>query len=280
MHTLKIGKIDYLNVWPMFRLLEKDHDRNPAHELVPGHPSFLNGCLATGDIHVSPSSAFEYLVHAEQYQIMPGLSISSDGPVQSVLLASPVKLRDLPAFLADHGNRVNLTGASATSVGLLKVLWSLAWNLAEPEWTIVEPGEGLTKGLPFLEIGDRALTIYAERPAGWHIIDLGAAWKSWTGLPFVFALWIVRKDLAPERQAMLRSLATRLLDIKKTVPDNLEGLLDGAKDKGFPRKILREYWNVMSYELGENELASLALYAHYCTRIHLLPGCPAFDWFT
>jgi chorismate dehydratase len=279
MCTLKIGKIDYLNVWPMFQLLETRSDQPLEHELVPGHPSFLNDSLAKGAIDVSPSSAFEYLFHAERYTILPGLSISSDGPVQSVLLVSPVELQDLPGFLAENGNRVHVTGASATSVGLLKILWSLAWNLDQPEWKVVQPGEGLGKGLPFLEIGDRALKIFSERPDEWHIIDLGQAWKSWTGLPFVFALWIVRRDLAPGKQAMLVKLAKRLLEIKKNVPEHLETLLDQAGDKGFSRKVLRAYWHVMSYELGDQEQASLALYAHYCTRLGLLNGCPAIDWF-
>ncbi|WP_176724243.1 menaquinone biosynthetic enzyme MqnA/MqnD family protein [Desulfoplanes formicivorans] len=277
MPTLNIGKIDYLNVWPMFQLLEHPEDGHFDHTLVPGHPSFLNELLARGEIDVSPSSAFEYLLHAEQYQILPGLSISSDGPVQSVLLVSPVPREDLPSFLAHHHNRVNVTGASATSVALLKVLWSLAWGFDQPQWQVVEPGEGLGLGLPFLEIGDRALRIHADRPRGWHITDLGEAWKQWTGLPFVFALWIVRKNLFPERQAMLTTLAARLLDIKKQVPDHLEHLLDQARNKGFSREVLRRYWQIMSYELGEQEQASLALYAHLCTRLGLLPGCPALN---
>ncbi|PIE68488.1 MAG: solute-binding protein [Deltaproteobacteria bacterium] len=280
MHTLTIGKIEYLNVWPMFQLLETESGNEMAYELVTGHPSFLNHCLAQGTIHVSPSSAFEYLIHAKQYQILPGLSISSDGPVQSVLLVSPVDLNDLPDFLACHGNQIHVTGASATSVGLLKILWHLAWRFAEPQWQVVEPGEGLSKGLPFLEIGDRALALHAAPPQGWHCIDLGQVWKAWTGLPFVFALWIVRNDLDPDQQVMLRILADRLYRIKKAVPDNLERLLDQAGDKGFSRNVLRDYWQVMSYELGDKEQASLALYAHYCTRIGLLPGCPALHWFT
>jgi chorismate dehydratase len=279
MCTLQIGKIEYLNVWPMFQLLEADPVEGTKLELVSGHPSYLNSRLAKGTIDVSPSSAFEYLLHAEKYQLLPGLSISSNGPVQSVLLVSPVELEKLPTFLREHGNRVHVTAASATSVNLLKVLWSLAWQLPEPEWKVVEPGEGPGKGLPFLEIGDRALHIFSERPEGWHSIDLGEAWKTWTGLPFVFALWIVRKDLASDKQAQLFQLAKRLLEIKKSVPQNLEPLLDQAGEKGFSRKVLRAYWHVMSYDLGEQKQASLALYAHYCTRLGLLDGCPALDWF-
>jgi chorismate dehydratase len=277
MQNLHIGKIDYLNVWPMFQLLEHPRDGHFHHTLVPGHPSFLNGLLSRGEIDLSPSSSFEYLLHAEQYQILPELSISSDGPVQSVLLVSPVPREDIPSFLAAHGNTVHVTGASATSVALLKVLWSLAWRFDQPQWQVVEPGEGINLGLPFLEIGDRALRIHADKPRGWHITDLGQAWKSWTGLPFVFALWIVRKNLPPKRRAMLADLAERLVAIKKQVPNHLEQLLDEAKDKGFSREVLRNYWKVMSYELGHEEQASLALYGHYCTRLGLLPGCPALN---
>ena len=279
MATLNIGKIDYLNVWPMFHLLEQEEKQGHTYNLTPGHPSFLNASLAKGSIDISPSSAFEYLLHAERYQILPELSISSDGPVQSVLLVSPVPVSELPGFLADHGNRVNVTGASATSVGLLKILWALAWKLPTPQWHVTEPGQGLSQGLPFLEIGDRALDLYINRPQGWQIIDLGKAWKQWTGLPFVFALWIVRQNLNNEQRILLHNLAARLIDIKKSVHQNLDLLATEAVHAAFTPEELISYWNVMSYELGHKEQASLALYANYCQQLNLLPGCPALNWF-
>ena len=279
MSSLNIGKIDYLNVWPMFHLLEQNHDLQQNCNLVPGHPSFLNACLAKGSVDISPSSAFEYLLHAERYQILPELSISSNGPVQSVLLVSPVPVADLPAFLAEHGNQVNVTGASATSVGLLKILWSLAWKLQTPTWHVTEPGKGISQELPFLEIGDRALEIFIQRPAGWHIIDLGEAWKQWTGLPFVFALWIVRRDLDPEQCALLQTLARHLIAIKKSVHTQLDLLASQAVHTHFSHTDLISYWNVMKYELDHEEQASLALYAHYCQQIGLLSGVPALHWF-
>ncbi|MDD4650268.1 MAG: menaquinone biosynthesis protein [Desulfoplanes sp.] len=277
MAMLNIGKIDYLNVWPLFHLLEQEQCDN--YRLTPGHPSFLNACLAKGSIDISPSSAFEYFLHAERYQILPELSISSDGPVQSVLLASPVPMEELPDFLTAHGNRVNVTGASATSVGLFKILWSLAWKFPAPEWHVTEPALGLSQGLPFLEIGDRALDLYVNRPQGWQIIDLGEAWKQWTGLPFVFALWIVRNDLDDQQYTLLHNLSSQLVAIKKSVHARLDRLAAEAVHTHFTPAELIAYWNVMSYELGHKEQASLALYAHYCTQLNLLPGCPALHWF-
>jgi chorismate dehydratase len=279
--TLHIGRIDYLNIWHVFHLLEDHCPQGPDFDYLPGHPSRLNAALATGELDISPSSAFEYLLHAEGYELLPGASICAHREVQSVLLLSPVPAEDLPSWLAENPGPVCVTRASATSTALLKVLWSLKWGLPEPQWLDVEPGGGLATGRPFLEIGNIALRHFVEPPAGYHVIDLATQWAEWTGLPFVFAVWIVRRGLTGGQRSLLTRLQTHIAGITGSLEDHFEPLsrLPQLPDWLTSPALLR-YWRAMNYDLGPREQAGLALFGRYCTEIGILPGMPGLRWFS
>jgi len=278
--TLQIGRIDYLNIWHVFHLLAEICPEGPDFHYAPGHPSKLNRDLATGVLDISPSSSFEYLLHAENYELLPGASICARAEVQSVLFLSPAPLQDLPVWLARNPGPVCLTGASATSTALLKVLWGQKWCLPEPRWQTVEPGSGLSTGRPFLEIGNLALRHFVEPPAGYHIFDLATEWSNWTGLPFVFAVWIVRRGLPASSHKSLGVLQKHIEAITADLDSHFEALsrLPERPDWLTSPNLLR-YWRAMSYELGPVEQASLALFAERCTRCGLLPGMPGLRWF-
>jgi chorismate dehydratase len=279
--TLQIGRIDYLNVWHIFHLLTQICPEGREFHYVPDHPSKLNRDLATGELDISPSSSFEYLLHAERYELLPGASICAEKEVQSVLFLSPVPLEDLPRWLARNPGPVSLTEASATSTALLKVLWQQKWGLAEPQWKTVPPGQGLATGRPFLEIGNLALRHFVHPPAGYHIIDLATEWSSWTGLPFVFAVWIARHGLRAPTRNQLAVLKGHIKDITASLDSHFESLsrLPDLPDWLSSPDLLR-YWRAMSYGLGAREQASLALFGERCTRLGLLPGMPALRWFS
>ena len=111
--TLRIGRIAYLNVAPYFHYLSEE---GFCGEIISGVPSELNAMLADGSIDACPSSSFEYGLHADDYLLLPGHSISSFGPVHSVLLFTPGPLNGL------SGEEIAITGESATSINLLKIL--------------------------------------------------------------------------------------------------------------------------------------------------------------
>jgi len=279
--TLQIGRIDYLNIWHVFHLLAKICPEGPDFHYVPGHPSKLNRDLLTGELDISPSSSFEYLLHAENYELLPGASICAREEVQSVLFLSPASPEELPAWLDRNPGPVCLTGASATSTALLKVLWSQKWSLPEPHWETVEPGSGLSTGRPFLEIGNLALRHFVEPPVGYHIFDLATEWSNWTGLPFVFAVWIVRRALPAPTRALLAVLQEHIGGITANLDSHFETLsrLPELPDWLTSPDLLR-YWRAMSYGLGPEEQASLALFGEHCTSRGLLPGMPGLRWFT
>ena len=278
---LRIGRIDYLNMWHIFHLLVDVCPEGPDFHYQPGHPSHLNNSLATGGLDISPSSSFEYLLHAEQYELLPGASICAHREVQSVLFLSPAPLAGLPEWLARNPGPVCLTGASATSTALLKVLWSQKWGLPEPDWAVVEPGAGLATGRPFLEIGNIALRHFVHQPPGYHIIDLATEWASWTGLPFVFAVWIVRRGLARPERELLRCLQGHIAAITEGLADHFESLSRLPDLPGWlTSPDLLRYWRAMDYGLGPREQAGLALFGQCCTSRGLLPGMPALRLFS
>jgi chorismate dehydratase len=277
---LKIGRIDYLNVWPLFYHLTKRFPPGEEVEYVAGHPSALNALLSRGEIDMAPCSSFEYLLHPGSYDLLPGLSISARREVQSVLLVSPVALAELPEYLSHNGRKVSLTTASATSVALLKILFRHAWGVPDPIWVSAAPGTGLTISNPFLEIGDMALKIWVDPPKGWHVIDLAGAWEAMTRLPFVFGVWIVRNDLSSERRTVLAKIAGDLLSIKERVRREIPEL---ACAPGLPewigKQALQSYWETIEYDLTPEHQASLVLFGSLCRGLGLLPSVPALSWF-
>ena len=190
--SLTIGRIAYLNVEPYFHFLEK---QGFSGEIVRGVPSQLNKMLASGLIDACPSSSFEYALHSEDYLILPGQSISSIGPVQSVLLFSPEPIENLSS------HQVVITGESATSVNLLRILMQEFFGIKEVSFcqTSCDVKICIEEGRNVLLIGDRALVASRDCPEKTVISDLGALWHDFTGLPFVFALWILRKEAVKKK---------------------------------------------------------------------------------
>ncbi|NJB66773.1 chorismate dehydratase [Desulfobaculum xiamenense] len=280
-HThLTIGQISYLNVLPLFQTLKRHFPPSSGIRYMPGHPSEMNSALEHGEIDLSPASAFEYLANAERYRLLPGLSITApSGPVKSVLLVSPVALEELPRWMAENGNDIHVTRASASSVALLKTLWSFHWKLPTANWVPITPGTGLDCKRPFLEIGNFALQNWLNPPAGWHIIDLAEQWRAFTGLPFVFAVWIVRNGLSDAQRELLADVHTALLHCKAACHESI-GEISEMKDicGWISREGIEDYLSTLDYDLGPREEASLVLFGDYCRRLGLIPGVPGLRW--
>jgi chorismate dehydratase len=278
---LRIGYINYLNVWPLFEWFENKAKSIDGLRLTVDHPTRLNALLSRGELDLAPSSSFEYLLNAGRYSLLPDLSICSDGPVQSALLACPFPPEEISRRVAGGGLRVGLTSASASSATLLRILWHFHWRWPEPTWSSVEPGHGLKFGVPFLEIGDTALRLACAPPPGWHLVDLGAAWKEFTGLPFVFGVWMVREGLEPQAGSLLdkvvQSLTAARLAFAKT-PDAV--IQRYQRPEWLSAQALADYWRCIRYDFGPREQAGLVLFGEYARRLGLLPSVPGLRWKT
>ncbi|MDY7002071.1 MAG: menaquinone biosynthesis protein [Thermodesulfobacteriota bacterium] len=279
-NELKIGQINYLNLLPLFYLLKKEFPNSAGVSWVEGHPSEMNAALDAGKIDLSPASAFEYLYGAEKYHLLPDLSVAAPfGPVKSVLLASPVPLEKLPAYLKDSRGKAYVTSASASSTALLSVLWKYFWKFPPVDWEVISPGTGLNLGGPFLEIGDLALKLYLNTPPGLYLIDLAQAWYEHTGLPFVFAVWIVRRGLGPVPKNTLAKVHEALISFKGVYKDALGRMIeDEGLSSWLTEEQAQDYFDTVGYDLGPEEQAGLILFGDFCRKLGLISGVPGLSW--
>lgn len=252
---LRMGRINFLNVLPIYHPLEAGilaHD----FELVAGTPAFLNDMMAAGELQVSSCSCIEYGRHPDRYYLVRDLSIGSRGPVLSVLLLSQFPLADLA------GREILISGESHTSVALLKLMLSGYYHVPASFRTGPVSAElrSATPPAAFLAIGDEALRL-RNHPQYPFQIDLAEAWREWTGLPFVFGLWVISASaiesgmIADDPGAILRAGRDWGLE-------HMDVILD-LTGHGCPlsRDVLRYYYEQgLFYTLAGDELAGLEFF--------------------
>lgn len=278
---LRIGIITYLNVVPIYRTLRADCDCS-NYEFVEGYPSALNEMLRNGSLDVSPSSSIEFLRNARDYSIIKGHSISSIGPVESILLFSRVPLKEL------KGKDVYVTHQSETSSALLEVILKKFEGIDCVIKVSSRPsGEALHAYSAFLSIGDEALKLSREAQditeecpetgcnflrfgfKQYFVYDLGELWHERTGLPFVFALWISRRDLPEHKQRLLEEFSRDLDHAKEQALNRLPELALGSTAI-MPAQDIVEYWHKISYDLGKEHIEGLELFRRYLDELGLL----------
>jgi chorismate dehydratase len=252
---MRIGRIPYINCYPVYGAIDRNVVPLNA-EIVTGVPSLLNKQMAEGNLDISVVSAVEYARDARKYLLLPDLAISCDGPVRSVLLLSKYPATDL------GDKRVIISRSSMTSVALLNLLFREVWQ-ARPDFV---PGDAEVADVEHfaadshdarLVIGDAALhAAHGQASAAYPFVyDLGAEWKAWTGLPFVFAVWVAQRTLPAS--AALGAHAT-LINSRNWGLDNLDLLVaDAASKTGIPDAVCREYFRGLDYGLGLEYLAGL-----------------------
>jgi chorismate dehydratase len=268
---LRIGEIQYANCTPLFHVL-KERFSCENYEFISGVPAELNAGLVNGLIDVCPSSSIEYAYHSDRYRILPKLSISSDGAVASVLLFSRVPVQDL------NGQTILLSSESATSVNLLKILMAQLYGCSCDYQVNVNRSVDVFSSYPaFLLIGDAALRASMSE-CNLHVYDLGQLWRDWTGLPFVFALWMCRNEVASKEQ--LKELHWRLIQAKDLAPSFHESIVTHTPEaQWMSRKQILEYWrNNISYQLEDRHLAGLMTFFEKCYDLKLLTMVPALNF--
>ncbi len=261
---LVIGRIPYANLYPIFYILDHDIDCS-SYTFVEGVPSRLNRMLREGEVDVSPSSSLEYLRNLELYGIISNHSISSRGPVGSIFLFAPKPVEEL------DGKVIFASSQSETSVALLKIILRKFYGLSVTVETVPNP---VRYGAAFLVIGDDALKYGAEvRKRGAAglpgfgstvlMYDLGEIWYRQTGLPFVFALWIVRNDMSG-KQELFDKFAKDLDRAKEAALKKLPEIARHPPIGSFmTQEDILAYWEKLDYELSAEHLKGLALFDRY-----------------
>lgn len=277
---LRVGRIRYINCYPVYGAIERGIVPL-AGELVDGVPTQLNRLMAAGELDVSVVSAVEYARDAHRLLLLPELGITSDGPVRSVMLFSRRAPQDL------GGRRVLVSRSSMTSVALLELLFEHVWQ-CRPEFV---PGDAEMADIAHfaddshdarLVIGDAALKLYdaANRGGPWaehypYREDLGAVWKHWTGLPFVFAVWVAQRTTPVHDALAAHASLIASRDWGLAHLDELSVQASHASD--VPFDACREYFDGLDYRLSYPHLAGLTEFFRRLVRAGRVPdGTLAF----
>jgi chorismate dehydratase len=264
-----------VNCYPVYGAIDRGIVPLEA-ELVNGVPTALNAMMADSTLDVSVVSAVEYARDWERYLLLPDLAISCDGPVRSVMLFS-----DRPAE-ALTGQKVLVSSSSMTSVFLLEMLFAHVWR-ARPEFVRgdAEASDLLTGGhdgvVARLVIGDAALMLAAGAlPSPFtHRYDLGVVWKEWTGLPFVFAVWVANRA-TPAARAL--GVHAALIESRNWGLKHLDLLAEEASARtGVRRDECEGYLQGLDYGLSYPHLGGLTeFYRRLTLAGHVAPGRLSF----
>ncbi len=239
--AVRVGCVQYLNSKPLIY--------GADFPVRFDHPSGLARDLVAGTLDVALVPVFEALLHPP-WLAVDDVAIACDGPVYSVYLAHRGPLAEV--------RRIALDPASRTSVHLLKVLLA--------EFLQLLPDYVLASDEAQLLIGNQAIDFRLANPTGWHFLDLGAEWKRCTGLPFVFALWLMRPSL-PNAGA----IAEELRAIKHAGSAHIPEIV--AADEEHPAAVTRRYLTeFIRFGFAAREKAGLARFRELLEKHALIPS--------
>ncbi|WP_250002193.1 menaquinone biosynthetic enzyme MqnA/MqnD family protein [Actinoplanes sp. M2I2] len=267
----RVGHIQFLNCLPIYWGLMRSGALLDV-DLHKDTPDKLSADLVAGHLDIGPITLVEYLRNADDLLLLPNLAVGSDGPVLSVNLISTRPLAEL------NGRPVALGSTSRTGVLLAQMLLAERYG-AEPEYFRCPPEltQMLIEADAGVLIGDPALRAMYEAPRlGLEVTDLAEAWKEWTGLPMVFAVWAVRKDFAAAHPGVVKDVHEafqRSRDLSLTELD--EVATAAARWEPFDAATLANYFRVLDFSLGERQIAGIREFARRAAARGVVPPLPA-----
>jgi len=252
-----IGSVPYLNAKPLvFNLAELA----PWADVVFDTPRMLVPALSSGSLSVGLTPVMAYPILGKG-RIVPEICISSEGEVQSVLLAARRPFSEI--------RRLALDTSSMSSVALAQVLCREKYGFS-PELVDSAPditaSESDADGI--VVIGDPAMVQdFSQYP---HVYDLGVEWTEFTSLPFVYAFWLsLDSEVDPQLCAALGEAKARGLRSIQTIAAT------ESRRLGLPTELCHDYLaDRIRYDLGEREIAGLTLFYDLCAKHDLCPVAP------
>src|SRR5437016_7204982 len=227
----RVGSVRYLNAVPLTRGLEE--------QVSFTVPSKLAEMLRRDDLDAALVSVTEVLFN-NRYDILDGIAVASLGEVKSVLLVHRRPIEEAKEIFCDT--------ASLTSVNLLRVL--LAERGLRPEFKPLADYDFAKLPDYALLIGDPAID-FLRSPRQHEIWDLGAAWFELTKLPFVYAVWALRRGVDNSR------LRRQLREARSFGLDTLDSIISSRAEYDY--EFRKDYlgWHI-HYHLGSDEKRGLA----------------------
>lgn len=240
----RVGSVPYLNSVPLTRGLE--------NEVVYLPPSQLAEKLRADELDAALVSITEVLFN-DRYDVLDGIAVASLGEVFSVFLAHRIPLDEVKIIHCDP--------ASLTSINLLKTI--LAERGHTVEFAPLTNYAEATGHDAVLLIGNPAIEFRRAGPPH-EILDLGAAWHDLTGLPFVYAIWALRRGVENEQ------LRRQLREARDFGLDTLDHIIATRSD--YDRDFRKDYlgWHI-HFHLGADEKRAIARFIELLRRHQPLP---------
>jgi chorismate dehydratase len=255
----RVGHIQFLNCLPIYWGLV-DSGALLDLELSKDTPDRLSEALVTGQLDVGPISVVEYLRHADDLLVIPDIAVGADGPVLSVVLSTQVPIEQI--------RTVALGSTSRTSVLLARMLLEERYGI-RPSYVTMPPDLPvmLREADAAVVIGDVALRAYYEFERGGPdsaptVLDLAVAWREWTGLPMVFAVWAARREFAREHPGLVKEVHGAFTSsIERALAEVETVAARAARWEVFDPASLVRYFTTLDYGLGARQVEGLTEFA-------------------
>lgn len=262
---LLMGKIDYINASPVYYGL--DHGLKPDWiEMIEGPPAVLNSMIKSRKLEISPVSSAFYGMNHKELILLPDLSISCNGEVLSVILMTNYPIEEL------DGKNIVLTQDSATSSALVRLIAiqkGIKPNFITGKLRTVSdiPPDADAAMI----IGDAAMSQPWEERFKYRI-DLGNLWHKTTGFPFVFALWVVRKEAAISHCNEIKDALEIFYKSRQKGYNNIDKVIEaGAKKLGLDNGYVGRYFELLKCDLDKLKVKALEYFFLSLYENHLLP---------
>ena len=238
--TTRIGRIPYLNS-EVFHYGMSGVD---GVDLCPLVPRALSNAASEGGLDAGPVPLVTCFELEDTFKPLGNFCIATVEKAHSILLFSKRPIDGLDDAV------VGVTGETSTSVRLMKILFAERFSVTPRRYVEIREHDADA----FLLIGDEALRNRRGVPGYPYLYDLGQEWHQWTGLPFVFARWVVRRDLADDKVRWLESLLSQ--SIEQGLAD-VDKIAASRQDLNMPPDEVIAYVRSFHYHLGEDELNAI-----------------------
>lgn len=256
----RIGMVNFINTAPLYEVWRRTVQR-PEWHVTEAPPTVLNDMLYRGELDLGFISSHEYGAHPELYKLLGGLSISATGPVGSVFLFAKEEVSTL------QGKNVLLSAQSQTSVALVKIILEEFYGV-QPlyEQGVIDVQGKVDDYSAVLAIGDDALRL-KEQGLFPIQMDLSEVWQEHTGLPFVFAVWAVRKEFCKQDPLTVVEIHHELQRCIKEGKDDLLQVCELVAPR-IPMGVAacHTYLQGMEYDLGPQKVAALEKFFEFLIR--------------
>jgi chorismate dehydratase len=220
----------------------------------------------TADIGIIPVAAYTTI---PDLAIIPGVSIASKDKVRSILLISKVPVEKIRSVATDNSSR---TSAALVQIFLKKFVGVQAgYSPQKPDLK-----EMLRWHDAGLLIGDPALQAHTT---GYHVYDLAEEWRRWTFLPFVFAVWAVRKAALQEFTGNI-NIARVFQESRDHGLQHIPEIAEAwAPRLSLDQALIRDYLTQnIDYSLDQENLDGLKLFYRYAAECNVLPPAPELSF--